>query len=97
MSYLPSYILLADLIRTNNFYGIGSYKSELQSLSPAVQLELFTQVLLAADTQATRELVLIIDAYCPEIMYDLLHFAIDTRNRFLFAILYEDYGVMRLN
>lgn len=96
MSYLPSYILLADLIRTNNFYGIGIYKSELQSLSPEVQLDLFKTVLLTADTQRTKELVLIIDAYCPEIVYDLLHFAIDTRNRFLFAILCEDYGVMRL-
>lgn len=96
MSYLPSYILLADLIRTRNFYGIGTYKNELQSLSPEVQLELFTQVLLTADVQTTKELALIIDTYCPAIMHDLLIFSINTRNRFLFAILYEDYAVMRL-
>lgn len=95
MSYLPSYILLVDSIRKHNCRGIAHYKRELQSLSPDAQLELFTHGLSIADSQTTKELVLLVDVYCPAIMYELLHFAIDTRNRTLFSLLYKDYGVMR--
>ena len=96
MSYLPSYILLAESIRTHNCRGIVQYKNELQSLSPDVQLDLFTKVLFVANIETTAELALIINTYCPAILYNLLHFSINTRNYLLFSLLYKDYGVMRL-
>jgi len=97
MSYLTSYVLLKDAIRTLNYPGIVKYKDELQKLATYVQIELFAAVLAKANVQEIKNLLLIIDTYCPIIEYDLLYFSMDTNNIFLFKILYEDYNIPSKN
>ena len=96
MSYLPSFILLKDAIQNRNYMGIVRYKEELQSLCRCAQLDLFTDILEKSNCDQMQDILLLVDTYCPDIEYDLMIVAINKKNKFLFKVLYENYGVMKL-
>ena len=98
MSFQMSFQMsLLDAIKTLNCSEIINNRNELLTLSINEQLELFKTAFAFKNYQKTKELLLIVDTYCPDIKYDLMHYAIDARDKVLFRLLYNDYGVMKDN